>query len=244
MVAASTFLSHLGASRSRCSRSEWPSDFQLVRRRDHLRLDAQCPVAYTVTNQSDSGSAGLTGKGRRATSARAGSSSSFNRARRWSPRATSSRSRVALGPGAVTAEAEVIRIEEMTELGPGGRPKAAAPGVGPTTLVAMRFTSISEGRRTESCATSSRCSRRRRDRGEQSRRISIARRGPAARRAWAQLVFGGSVVDPRHPDHHGLAQQGRERRGAVRRLGSASISAQKTYSSARPGWVGTPGATG
>lgn len=145
MVAASTFLSHLGASRSRLFSIEWPSDFQPVQRRDHLRLDAQCPVAYTVTNQSDSGSAGLTGKGTTRNISAGGIQFVVQPGEAMVAAGDELEIRVALGPGAVTAEAEVIRIEEMTELGPGGRPRLPRPGVGPTTLVAVRFTSISEG---------------------------------------------------------------------------------------------------
>ena len=72
--------------------------------------------------------------------------------------------RVALGPGAVVAEAEVIRVEEMAELGPGGKPRPPRPGAGPATLVAVRFTSISEGAQDRIVRHIFALQRRRRDR--------------------------------------------------------------------------------
>jgi len=50
--------------------------------------------------------------------------------------------RIALGPDAVLAEAEIVRVEEE-RLPPGRKPRSVSSG--PPMLVAARFTSISDG---------------------------------------------------------------------------------------------------
>ena len=146
VVAASTFLSHLGASRSRLFSIEWPSDFQMVQRRAYLRLDTECPIDYTIVKPGDSGSAGQTGKGTTQNLSAGGTAFRI----RTTPDETVEvgdelEVAVVVGSGAVHAGGEVTRVEEVEELGPGGRPKPPRPGSGPILLVAVRFTYISEG---------------------------------------------------------------------------------------------------
>ncbi|MGD0019147.1 MAG: PilZ domain-containing protein [Candidatus Limnocylindrales bacterium] len=165
MVAASTFLSHLGASRSRLFSIEWPSDLTLIQRREHLRLDAECPIQFTLVNPSQSGAAGQTGQGTTRNISAGGLQFRIQAAVVETVEVGDELEvRLALGPGAVNAEAEVIRVEEMTELGPGGKPRPPRPGAGPATLVALRFTSISEGAQDKIVRHIFSLQRRRRDR--------------------------------------------------------------------------------
>jgi c-di-GMP-binding flagellar brake protein YcgR len=146
MIAASTFLSHLGASRSRLFSIEWPSDLQLIQRREHLRLDAECPIEFIVVNPGGSGSAGQTGKGVTRNISAGGLQFGIPTSDGETIAVGDELEvRVTLGTGAIHAEAEVIRVEELVEIGPSGKPKAHRPGAVPTTLVAVRFTSISYG---------------------------------------------------------------------------------------------------
>jgi c-di-GMP-binding flagellar brake protein YcgR len=146
MVAASTFLSHLGASRSRLFSIEWPTDLQLIQRRAYLRLDADCPIQYTVVSQGNSGSAGRTGRGL-TRNISAGGLQFRIRAALDEPVEPGDELEIyiALGSHGVAAEAEVIRVDDAEELGAAGKPRPAAHGKGPTALIAVRFTSISEG---------------------------------------------------------------------------------------------------
>ena len=146
VVAASTFLSHLGASRSRLFSIEWPSDFRMVQRRAHIRIDAECHLDYLVVRPIHSGTAGQTGRGTTQNISAGGVQFKI----RLEPDEVveiGDQLEIALtvASGAIHAEAEVIRVEAIVELGPGGKPKPPRPGKGPLTAVAVRFTSISEG---------------------------------------------------------------------------------------------------
>ena len=144
IVAASTFLSHLGASRSRLFSVEWSNDFNVVQRRAHLRLDATCPLVYTVTSQSEVGSAGLTGMGTTRNISAGGILFGVHPEEAVVAPGDEIELSIALGSDAVEAEAEVVRVEENATARAGDHkpPKgAAAP---PTTLVAVHFISISE----------------------------------------------------------------------------------------------------
>jgi PilZ domain len=169
MVAASTFLSHLGASRSRLFSIEWPSDLRLIQRREYLRLDAECQVQFTIVSPVQSGAAGQTGQGTTRNISAGGLQFRIHagvedKARDMVEVGDELSIRLSLGAGAVTAEAEVIRVEAMEELGPGGKPKAVRPGAGPATLVAVRFTAISEGAQDRIVRHIFALQRRRRDR--------------------------------------------------------------------------------
>jgi c-di-GMP-binding flagellar brake protein YcgR len=169
MVAASTFLSHLGASCARLFSIEWPSDLRLIQRREHLRLDAECPVQFTVVNPRQSGVVGETGQGTTRNISAGGLQFRVQAAVGETVEIGDELEiRVALGPGAVVSEAEVIRVEEMTELGPGGKPRSPRPGASPTTLVAVRFTSISEGAQDRIVRHIFALQRRRRDRANRA----------------------------------------------------------------------------
>jgi hypothetical protein len=143
MVAASTFISHLGASRSRLFSIEWPADVRMVQRRAHLRLDTECRVDYTVLNQSDAGVAGRTGRGTTRNLSAGGAQFLIH----VTPDDTVAAGdelelRISLGTSSVPAEGEVVRVEEALDAGPGRRSRAAAAR--PVRLVAVRFVSISE----------------------------------------------------------------------------------------------------
>ena len=140
MVAASTFLSHLGASRSRLFSIEWPNDFQLVQRRAHLRLDAQCPVAFTVTSQSETGCAGLTGRGTTRNISAGGIQFVVQPGEAMVAPGDELEISISLGLDAVEAGAEVIRVEEIAE----GRARSKASAKVPMTFIAVRFISVSE----------------------------------------------------------------------------------------------------
>jgi c-di-GMP-binding flagellar brake protein YcgR len=148
MVAESRFLSHLGASKSRLFSVEWPEDFRVTQRREHLRLDAECPIEYTVIRQGDSGAAGRTGEGITCNLGAGGLQFKVHFPpgedlmvddELWL--------RVALGADAVAAEGKVVRIEPV----PAplhGKPKAGSAGAGaadPGKLVAVRFIAIGVG---------------------------------------------------------------------------------------------------
>lgn len=147
MVAQSSFLSHLGSTQSRMFSVEMPADCRLVQRRAHLRLDTECPIQYTVVSQSETGSAGITGEG----TTRNISAGGLQFMVRAPIRDTVSSGddlelRLTIGQDVVMAEAEVVRVDDVTDVGLDGRPMApAARPRSPRTLIAVRFASISEG---------------------------------------------------------------------------------------------------
>src|ERR1035437_7400661 len=63
MIAASSFIGHLGASHVGLFAVSWPADLKLIQRRAHLRLDAQCPAEYTAPSQCATESPGQSGDG-------------------------------------------------------------------------------------------------------------------------------------------------------------------------------------
>jgi hypothetical protein len=147
MVAGAAFQSHLGSTQSRLFSIEMPSDYRMIQRRAHLRLDTECPIEYTVVSQTPSGGAGLTGDGA-TRNIGAGGLQFLMRApiRESVSQGDELELRLALGRDAVVAEAEVVRVDDATDLGRDGRPMApASPPRLPRTLIAVRFVSISEG---------------------------------------------------------------------------------------------------
>ena len=147
MVAESSFVSHLNTAESRLFAIEFPTDYRLIQRRAYLRAEAECHVDYLVVNHSEMGGAGLTGEGITRNIAAGGiqfvvDASIVDTVREGDCIET----RLAIGQGAVLAEAEVVRVEDATDLGPDLRPlPPTARPRRPRTLIAVRFVSISEG---------------------------------------------------------------------------------------------------
>jgi len=146
MVAESSFLTHLNSTGSRLFAIEFPSDYRLIQRRSYLRIDAECPVSYLVTSQSEAGGAGVTGEGITRNISAGGIQFMVH-----APVAETVREgdnleiRLAIGQGAVLAEAAVVRVEDATDLGPDLRPLPPTTGPRrPRTMIAVRFVHISE----------------------------------------------------------------------------------------------------
>jgi c-di-GMP-binding flagellar brake protein YcgR len=147
MVAASTFMSHLGSTQSRLFSVEMPEDCRLIQRRSHLRLDTECPIHYTVVSQSDNCGAGEAGDGATRNISAGGLQFAVKaRVRDTVCEGDYLEMRLTIGDGVVLAEAEVVRVEDATNLGPDGRllPAATKPRP-PRALIAVNFTSISDG---------------------------------------------------------------------------------------------------
>jgi c-di-GMP-binding flagellar brake protein YcgR len=146
MVAASSFLNHLGATQSRLFSIEMTADCRLIQRRAHLRLDTECPIEYTVVSQSESGSAGLTGEGTTRNISAGGLQFMVKAPRRDTVEAEDALElALGLGQDAVLAEGEVVRVDDVTNVGPDVRPMAAAKSARPPrTMIAVRFVAISE----------------------------------------------------------------------------------------------------
>ena len=147
MVAESSFLSHLGSTQSRLFSVEMPTDCRLIQRRVHLRLDTECPIQYALVNQSDTVGAGLTGEGTTCNISAGGLQFTVRAPIAETVGAEDALElRLAIGLDAVLAEADVVRVEDATDLGPDGHPMAPArPPRPPRTLIAVRFVSISDG---------------------------------------------------------------------------------------------------
>lgn len=145
IVARSAFLSHLGARQSRVFSVETPTDCRVVQRRAHLRLDAECPLEYTVVGGGETG-AGIAGEGT-TRNISAGGLQFLIRAPIGETVAAGDalELRLAVGRDAALLEADVVRVIDATDIGPDGRPMPpATPPRPPRTLVAVRFVSISD----------------------------------------------------------------------------------------------------
>jgi hypothetical protein len=143
MVGESSFRSHLGASRARLFAIELPDGYRLTQRRAYLRLDAECPIEYTVINQSEVAGAGQKGRGVSANISAGGVKFKVQtEAREAAAVGDQMEVSVELGPSAISSDAEVIRVEE-TAAHPSGKtwPGSAAE---PSPIIAVRFVSISE----------------------------------------------------------------------------------------------------
>jgi c-di-GMP-binding flagellar brake protein YcgR len=147
MVGRTAFLSHLGSTQARLFSVEWPEDYQLVQRREHLRLDTEAPLRYTIVSQSETGSAGMEGLGTTRNLSAGGLQFIVKAPIRDTVTAGDALElRMQLGQDVVMAEADVVRVEDATDAGPDGRPlppaRLARP---PRTLIAVRFEAISDG---------------------------------------------------------------------------------------------------
>jgi hypothetical protein len=147
MVAASYFLGHLRSTETRVFAVEMPADLRLIQRRNFLRLDSECALEYTVLNHSEAGGAGLTGEGV-TWNISAGGLQFVVRAPIEETVSVGDdlEIRLEIGRGALLAEAQVVRVENATDMGPDGRPlPPVARPRSPRTAIAVRFDSISEG---------------------------------------------------------------------------------------------------
>ena len=146
LVAESVFLNHLGATQARLFSVAMPSDIQLKQRRGNLRFDTACPLEYTIVSQSDSGGAGLTGQGTTCNIGTGGLQFMMEAPMREAPIVGDSlEMAVALSHEAVAVEGDVLRVDDATDLGRDGRVLPAAdPPRPPRTMLAVRFTSISD----------------------------------------------------------------------------------------------------
>jgi c-di-GMP-binding flagellar brake protein YcgR len=146
LIARSAFLSHLGSRQSRVFSVETLADCHVVQRRANLRLDAECPVEYTVVGGGVTGP-GLTGSGM-TRNISAGGLQFMVPAPIGETVVAGDALELALAVGrdAVLIEADVVRVIDATDMGPDGRPMPpASPPRPPRTLVAVRFVSISDG---------------------------------------------------------------------------------------------------
>ena len=146
MIAASSFIAHLGVSRTRLFAVSWPDDVKLIQRRAHLRLDAQCPVEYTVASQSATGSPGQTGDGICCNLSAGGAQFVVRYALGETVGVGDELDlRVALGrEGVVLAEAVVVRAEDAAAVAAGPDAPVQPGWSGPRSLIAVRFECISD----------------------------------------------------------------------------------------------------
>ena len=147
MVGKTAFLSHLGSTQARLFSVEWPEGYRLVQRREHLRLDTEAPVRYVVVSQSETGGIGDEGSGSTRNISAGGllfvvktpileTVGGGDALQLW----------LQLGQDVVMAEADVIRVEDATDIGPDGRSlQPVMPARQSRTLIAVRFEAISEG---------------------------------------------------------------------------------------------------
>jgi len=145
LIARSAFLSHLGSRQSRVFSVETLADCHVVQRRANLRLDAECPVEYTVVGGGVTGRAHRLGNDakhqRRRTAVHGSGADRRDRGRRRRPRA---RAGGRSGRGAHRGRRRAR--DRRNRHGAGRTPHA--PGLAPRpprTLVAVRFVSISDG---------------------------------------------------------------------------------------------------
>jgi hypothetical protein len=146
MIAASWFIGHLGASRSRLFSVSWPDDPRLIQRRADLRLDTECPVEFTVLSQGETGGAGQTGEGI-CRNISAGGIQFTVRSELDDTVAAGDELelRIALDPGdVVLAEAVVVRVQDAATVAIGLDEQTRSENR-PRSLIAVRFESISTG---------------------------------------------------------------------------------------------------
>jgi len=147
MIARTAFAGHLGSTQARLFSVDWPEGYRLVQRREHLRLDTEAPVKYVVVSQSETRGFGDEGSG----STRNISAGGLLFQVKVPIRDTVSGGdalelQLQLGQDVVVAEADVIRVEDATDVGPDGRPlPPVKPARPPRTLIAVRFAAISDG---------------------------------------------------------------------------------------------------
>lgn len=145
MVAAEEFLGHLGTTRSRLFSVRWSDECRLVQRRDHLRVNARCPVEYRIV-ESEVAEPGTAGRGVTRNISAGGVQFRVDRpAEDTIAVGDLLELRLDLGGGTVLADATVVRVEDATDIGPDDRPLPPSKAThAPVTAIAVRFESISE----------------------------------------------------------------------------------------------------
>jgi c-di-GMP-binding flagellar brake protein YcgR len=145
IVASETFLSHLGTTQSRLFSVGWTDSCDVVQRRTHLRVRAECPIEYVVL-QSAFLEPGVSARG-----STWDISASGLQLRVGLPiedtvvEADLVELRLSLDSGMVLADASVVRVEDMTDIGPDGKPLPFAKATHkPSTAIAVHFESISD----------------------------------------------------------------------------------------------------
>jgi hypothetical protein len=146
MLATATFLSHLGSSQSRLFSVRWNDEGELAQRRVHLRLDTECPIEYTVVSQSDAAWTGQTGIGVTRNISAGGVQFRVDAPVSETVAARDSLElRIHLNDDVILAEADVVRVEDATDLGPDGRLVPLRKTTRrPATLIAVEFVAISD----------------------------------------------------------------------------------------------------
>ena len=147
VVGRTRFVAHLKSTQTRIFSVAWPDEYKISQRREHLRLDTEAPVRYTVLSQNDIGGAGMEGHGVTRNLSAGGVQFVVKAAVRDTVTAGDALDlRMELGQDVVIAEADVVRVEDATNLGRDGRPlPAAAAQRPPRTMIAVRFEAISAG---------------------------------------------------------------------------------------------------
>ena len=147
LAAESTFMNHLGSTRSRLFAVEWPKDAHLIQRRAHLRLDYECPIAFSHASQTESGSAGRKGRG---TTRNISAGGVQFRVPGMAPAEFAIDDAMDLqipinASETVVSEGQVVRVEDVGVLPTDQQPpkRKGAPD-GPQALIAVRFVAISD----------------------------------------------------------------------------------------------------
>jgi c-di-GMP-binding flagellar brake protein YcgR len=145
LVASETFLSHLGTTQSRLFSVAWGGECELVQRRSNLRINAACPIEYVVV-QSEVTEPGTSGSGKTRNISAGGLQLSVGRpADDTVAEGDLLELRVWLDSGIVLADATVVRVEDLTDIGPDGKPVPPNKAThAPVTAIAVQFESISD----------------------------------------------------------------------------------------------------
>jgi len=144
LIAAEQFVSHLGNSQSRLFAVRWSDCCEVVQRRQHLRLGAQCPIEYVVL-QSEISEPGSSNMGTTRDLSAGGLLFKVERPIEDTVAAGDLLElRLQLRSGMVIADGTVVRVEDATDIGPDGKPLPPTKCTHkPVTFVAVAFESIS-----------------------------------------------------------------------------------------------------
>jgi c-di-GMP-binding flagellar brake protein YcgR len=145
MVASEMFLSHLGTTQSRLFSVGWTDSCQVVQRRTHLRVKAECPIEYTVL-QSAIADPGASARGVTRDLSAGGLQLRVDRpVEDTVVEGDLIELQLSLDSGLVLADGSVIRVEDATDIGPDGKPVPTARATHkPVTIIGVQFESISD----------------------------------------------------------------------------------------------------
>jgi len=145
VVASERFLGHLGTTQSRLFSVAWRDTCEAVQRRAHLRVRAECPVEYVIL-QSALGEPGMSATGVTRDISASGLQMRVDRAVEDTVvEGDLLEVRLSLDSGMVLADASVVRVEDLTDIGPDGKPVPFAKATQkPVTAIAVQFESISD----------------------------------------------------------------------------------------------------